>query len=233
MSKRSKVRILIADDHAVFRYGLKALLESEPGFTVVGEAVDGSEVLQLVTALKPTVLMLDLAMPRLTGLEALRDLSSTNGQMRTIMLTAAIEKRQIVEALQLGARGILLKSAAVELVTKCIEKVLAGEYWVGREGVTSLVNYLQSMKQGLDESAEPSLRDFTPREREIISAILTGRMNKEIAATLLISEDTVKRHLSNIFAKAGVSNRLELAIWSRKGWFRQLQPTTLEPGSRS
>jgi DNA-binding NarL/FixJ family response regulator len=137
--------------------------------------------------------------------------------MRTIMLTAAIEKRQIVEALQLGARGILLKSAAVELVTKCIEKVLAGEYWVGREGVTSLVNYLQSMKQGLDESAEPGLRDFTPREREIISAILTGRMNKEIAATLLISEDTVKRHLSNIFAKAGVSNRLELAIWSRKG----------------
>jgi two-component system, NarL family, nitrate/nitrite response regulator NarL len=217
MSKRPKIRILIADDHAVFRYGLKALLESEPGFTVVGEAADGSEILQLVTALKPTVLMLDLAMPRLTGLEALRELSLTNGQMRTIMLTAAIEKRQIVEALQLGARGILLKSAAVELVTKCIEKVLAGEYWVGREGVTSLVEYLHSMKQGSNESAEPSLRDFTPREREIISAILTGRMNKEIAAMLLISEDTVKRHLSNIFAKAGVSNRLELAIWSRKG----------------
>jgi DNA-binding NarL/FixJ family response regulator len=102
-------------------------------------------------------------------------------------------------------------------VTRCIDKVLAGEYWVGREGVTSLVDYLQMMKPGMEHGVEPGSPEFTPREREIISAILTGRMNKEIAAKLLISEDTVKRHLSNIFAKAGVSNRLELAIWSSKG----------------
>jgi two-component system nitrate/nitrite response regulator NarL len=219
MAKRSeRVRILIADDHAVFRYGLRTLLESEPGFTVVGEATDGSEVVPLATALKPHVLMLDLAMPRLTGLEVLRELSSSaNGQMRTILVTAAIEKRQIIEALQLGARGILLKSGAMELVTKCVEKVLADEFWVGREGVTSLVDYLQKMKPGMEQGAGPGSADFTPREREIVSAILAGRMNKEIAAQLFISEDTVKRHLSNIFAKAGVSNRLELAMWSTKG----------------
>jgi two-component system nitrate/nitrite response regulator NarL len=215
MSKKpAKIRILIADDHAVFRYGLRTLLESEPGFTVVGEASDGSEVAKLTSVLKPAVLMLDLAMPRLTGIEVLRELSSTHEKVRTIVLTAAIEKKQIVEALQLGARGILLKDAAIQLVTKCIEKVLVGEYWVGREAVTSLMDYLRVMKQGTQEQAEPSLLEFTPREREIISAILTGSMNREIAARLSISEDTVKRHLSNIFAKAGVSNRLELAIWS-------------------
>jgi two-component system, NarL family, nitrate/nitrite response regulator NarL len=209
-----KIRILIADDHAVFRYGLRTLLESE-GFAVVGEAADGSEVIEVASVLKPAVLMLDLAMPGLAGIDVLRALSSAHGSMRTIVLTAAIEKKQIVEALQLGARAILLKDAAIELVTKCVEKVLADEYWVGREAVTSLVDYLQGMMQNGAEIAQPSMRDFTPREREIISAILTGRMNKEIAAKLLITEDTVKRHLSNIFAKAGVSNRLELAIWSK------------------
>jgi DNA-binding NarL/FixJ family response regulator len=210
---------LIADDHAVFRFGLRSLLESEPGFTVVGEAADGSEVARLTSVLKPAVLMLDLAMPRLTGIEVLRELASAQGEVRTIVLTAAIEKKQIVEALQLGARGILLKDAAIQLVTKCIEKVLAGNYWVGREAVTSLVDYLHKLKRSSEAKPEQSLLKFTPREQQIISAILTGCVNKEIAAKLSISEETVKRHLSNIFAKAGVSNRLELAIWSMNKGF--------------
>jgi DNA-binding NarL/FixJ family response regulator len=217
--KPEKIRILIADDHAVFRYGLRTLLESEPGFMVVGEASDGSEVTKLTSVLKPAVLMLDLAMPGLTGIEVLRELASGHRKVRTIVLTAAIEKKQIVEALQLGARGILLKDAAIQLVTKCIEKVLVGEYWVGREAVTSLMDYLQGMKQGTQEKAEPVVLEFTPREREIISVILTGSMNRDIAARFSISEDTVKRHLSNIFAKARVANRLELAIWAANKGF--------------
>jgi DNA-binding NarL/FixJ family response regulator len=220
MAKKSaSIRILIADDHAVFRYGLRTLLESEPGFTVVGEAADGSEVAKLTSALKPAVLMLDLAMPGLTGIQVLRELASSEGDVRTIVLTAAIEEKQIVEALQLGARGILLKDAAIQLVTKCIEKVLAGEYWVGREAVKSLVDYLHGLKRNTERTTQPGLLKFTPREQEIISAILAGCVNKEIAANLSISEDTVKRHLSNIFAKAGVSNRLELAIWSMNKGF--------------
>jgi two-component system nitrate/nitrite response regulator NarL len=212
--KTATIRILIADDHAVFRYGLRTLLGSEPGFAVVGEAVDGSEVAKLTSVLKPTVLMLDLAMPRLTGIEVLRELASIPHQVRTIVLTAAIEKEQIVEALQLGARGILFKASALQLVTQCIQKVVAGEYWVGHEAVTSLVDYLLGLKQGTEGKAAQNLPEFTPREREIISAIVTGQANKEIAARLSLSEDTVKHHLSNIFDKAGVSNRLELAIWS-------------------
>jgi two-component system nitrate/nitrite response regulator NarL len=219
VKKPASIGILIADDHAVFRFGLRTLLESEPGFTVVGEAVDGSEVAKMTRLLKPAVLMLDLAMPGLTGIQVLHELASVHGEVRTIVLTAAIEKKQIVEALQLGARGILLKDAAIQLVTKCIEKVLAGDYWVGREAVTSLVDYLQGLKQSTEGKAEQRLLNFTPREQEIISAILTGCVNKEIAAKLSISEDTVKRHLSNIFAKAGVSNRLELAVWSMNKGF--------------
>jgi DNA-binding NarL/FixJ family response regulator len=220
VKKPASIGILIADDHAVFRYGLRTLLESEPGFTVVGEAADGSEVAKLTSSLKPAVLMLDIAMPGLTGIQVLRELASAQGEVRTIVLTAAIEKKQIVEALQLGARGILLKDAAIQLVKKCIEKVMAGDYWVGREAVTSLVDYLHGLKQSTGGKAEQKLPHFTPREQEIISAILTGCVNKEIAAKLSISEETVKRHLSNIFAKAGVSNRLELAVWSmNKGFF--------------
>jgi DNA-binding NarL/FixJ family response regulator len=219
MAKRpARIRILIADDHAVFRYGLRALLESEPRFTVVGEAVDGSEVAKLTRELKPAVLMLDLAMPRLTGIEVLRDLASAQDEVRTIVLTAAIEKKQIVEALQLGARGILLKDAAIQLVAECIEKVVAGDFWVGHEAVTSLVDYLCRLKRGTAGTV-PRLKEFTPRENEIISAIVTGCANKEIAIKLSLSEDTVKHHLSNIFDKAGVSNRLELAIWSMNKGF--------------
>jgi two-component system, NarL family, nitrate/nitrite response regulator NarL len=216
--KRARIRILIADDHAVFRYGLRALLESEPRFTVVGEAVDGSEVAKLTRELKPAVLMLDIAMPRLTGIEVLRELASAQGEVRTIVLTAAIEKKQIVEALQLGARGILLKDAAIQLVAECIEKVVAGYFWVGHEAVTSLVDYLCSLKRGTEGPVQ-RLKGFTPRENEIISAIVTGCVNKEIAIKLSLSEDTVKHHLSNIFDKAGVSNRLELAIWSMNKGF--------------
>jgi DNA-binding NarL/FixJ family response regulator len=210
--KPSPVRILIADDHTVFRYGLRTLLGSEPGFTVVGEAADGSEVARLTNILTPAVLMLDIAMPRLAGIEVLRELAAGPFQVRTIVLTAAIEKEQIVGALQLGARAILLKDTALKLVTSCIWRVVAGEYWVGHEAVTSLVDYLQGLKQSGETKATQKLARFTLREREIISAIVTGGANKEIAAKLSLSEDTVKHHLSNIFAKAGVSNRLELAI---------------------
>jgi two-component system nitrate/nitrite response regulator NarL len=221
MAKKSaKIRILIADDHAVFRYGLRTLLDSEPMFKVVGEAVDGSEVAKLMSELKPAVLMLDLAMPRLTGIEVLRDLASAEDAVCVIILTAAIEKRQIVEALQLGARGILLKDAAVPLVTKCIQTVLTGDYWVDHEAVSSLVDYLKRLQKEAPERTSQKAPDFfTPREHEIISAIVSGRANKEIAAKLSISEDTVKHHLSNIFDKAGVSNRLELAIWSMNKGF--------------
>lgn len=210
---RLTVRILIADDHPIFRDGLKRLLESERDFKVVGEACDGAEAVTLTRKLKPEILLLDLAMPRRPGLDALREMSAENHSARVILLTAAAEKGQIVEALQLGARGVVLKDSATQILLKSIRAVMNGEYWVGRESVSNLVHYLRSL---VDSAATPKQRKYglTPRELEIVSAVVAGYANKEIAEHFKISEDTVKHHLSNIFDKVGVSTRLELALFA-------------------
>jgi len=216
-NRRSQpVRIVIADDHPIFRDGLRRLLESEQDLKVIGEACDGVEAVKLARELKPEILLLDLAMPRRHGLEALRELSTapTSSPVRVILLTAAAEKKQIVEALQLGARGVVLKDSATQLLLKSIHTVMAGEYWVGRESVSNLVQYLSALMQSSGEDARRKKFGLTPRELEIVSAVVAGFSNKEIAEYFKISEDTVKHHLSNIFDKLGVSTRLELALFA-------------------
>jgi DNA-binding NarL/FixJ family response regulator len=215
MDNRKPVRIVIADDHPIFRDGLRRLLESEPDLKVIGEAPDGAEAVRLVRQLKPDILLLDLAMPRQPGLEALRDLSTGSpNSVRVILLTAAAEKSQIVEALQLGARGVVLKDSATQLLLKAIHTVMSGEYWVGRESVSNLVQYLRTLVQSSGEEARQKKFGLTPRELEIVSTVVAGYSNKEIAEYCKISEDTVKHHLSNIFDKLGVSTRLELALFA-------------------
>jgi len=210
------IRIVIADDHPIFRDGLRRLLETEPDLKVIGEACDGAEAVKLARQLKPDILLLDLAMPRHPGLEALREMSTSAGSngVRVILLTAAAEKNQIVEALQLGARGVVLKDSATQLLLRSIHTVMSGEYWVGRESVSNLVLYLRSLIQSSGEEARQKKFGLTPRELEIVSAVVAGYSNKEIAEYFKISEDTVKHHLSNIFDKLGVSTRLELALFA-------------------
>jgi len=207
------VRIIIADDHPIFRDGLRRLLESEHDFAVVAEASDGVEAVSLVRKLKPEVLLLDLAMPRRHGIEALREMSSSSMPVRTILLTAAAEKSQIVEALQLGARGLVMKDSATQILLRSIRAVMNGEYWVGRESVSDLVEYLRSLMESSGRRARQAY-GLTPRELQIVSAVVAGYANKEIAEHFKISEDTVKHHLSNIFDKLGVSTRLELALFA-------------------
>ena len=205
------IRILIADDHAIFRDGLRKLLESEPGLTVVGEAVNGEEVVKLSKQVTPDIILLDLAMPVRSGLEALRQLSEPPSTVRVILLTALIERDQIVEALQLGARGIVLKESATQILLKSIRHVMDGEIWVGRESVQDLLLLLNELK----EPAAPRRKEkfgLTPRELDIVSAIVAGSNNRTIATQFSISEQTVKNHLSSIFDKMGVSTRLELAL---------------------
>jgi len=213
-STKAQARILIADDHPIFRDGLKRLLEAERGFKVIGEACDGVEAVSLVRQLRPEILLLDLAMPRRPGLEALRELSTESLSVRVILLTAAAEKEQIVEALQLGARGVVLKDSATQILLKAIHAVMNGEYWVGRESVSNLVQYLRSLIDSSSAASRQKRYGLTPRELEIISAVVAGYANKEIAEHFKISEDTVKHHLSNIFDKLGVSTRLELALFA-------------------
>ena len=206
-------RIVIADDHPIFRDGLRRLLEVESSFKVIGEASDGAEAVKLTRKLKPDVLLLDLAMPNHPGLEAVRELGAGPTSTRIILLTAAVEKEQIVEALQLGARGVVLKESATQLLMDSIRAVMSGQYWVGRETISNLVEYLRTL---LTPPATPKHKKYglTPRELEIISAVVAGYANKDIAAHFRISEDTVKHHLSNVFDKLGVSTRLELALFA-------------------
>lgn len=210
----SPIRILIADDHPILRDGLRKLLEAEPGFAVVGEAADGGEAVQLVQKVTPDILLLDLAMPKMPGLETLRELMGSAASVRTILLTAAIEKRQIAEALQLGARGIVMKESATEVLLKSIRSVMAGQYWIGRESVSNLVKTLQELADSGGEGPRQKTFGLTPREKEVITSIVSGYTNRDIAQKFSISEQTVKHHLTNIFDKLGVSSRLELALFA-------------------
>jgi two-component system, NarL family, nitrate/nitrite response regulator NarL len=204
--------VVLADDHPVVRIGVRNILRDAREFVVSGEAGDGAACVELVRRLKPDVLLLDLSMPTLPGLEALRALSEEVATVRTIILTGAIEEQQILEALQLGARGIVLKDAVADHLVEALRTVTDGRYWLGGQPVATLVLPTRASR----EESAAGARQFglTKRELDVVAAIVDGCTNRDIAAKLRISEDTVKRHLTNVFDKTGVSTRLELALFA-------------------
>ena len=215
MPRNSTVRIVVADDHPVVLVGVRGILASEPEMQVVGEAKDGQEAVRLTRELDPDLLLLDLAMPTLPGLESLRELTTASSRVKTMLLTGSIERKQILEALQLGARGIVLKRAAGDELISGIRAVMDGQYWLGGGPVTNLVPVLKGLMA--EPSEEPHATfGLSPRELEVIGLIVAGCTNRDIATALGIGEDTVKRHLTHIFDKTGVSTRLELALFAMR-----------------
>lgn len=207
MPDTPNIRILIADDHRMFREGLRRLLQTEAGFEIVGEATDGAETLEMTSRLRPDVLLLDVAMPRISGLEVLRRLPDLTS-VHVLLLTAAIEKEEILHSLQSGARGVVMKDFGAEVLVRAIRAIMRGEFWVERSTMADWMDQLRTA-----QSRQTKLH-LTSRELEIVGEIAAGATNREIATRFGISEETVKRHLSNVFDKVGVSNRLELALYA-------------------
>ena len=208
---RIKIKILIADDHAIFRDALRKLLDSEEEITIVGEARNGAECIKKLGELKPDILLLDLRMPDKNGLAVLEELDFNTLPTRVIVLTAAEDDRDVVRAMRLGARGVVLKESAIDLLVKSIHRVHAGEIWLDGHMTAEVINAFSASSKSSARNEKPLLSD---REMEVVQLVAQGFHNKEIGKKLFISEQTVKNHLHNIFDKLGVSDRLELALYA-------------------
>lgn len=209
------ISIVVSDDHAMFRQALRSLLEPEQDLRVIGEAADGIETMRIVSQLKPEILLLDFSLPKANGLEVLEQLSKMEIPTRTILLTADIEHEQVLEALKLGARGLVLKQSALNVLLESIRSVHAGRFWIAQGGVSDLVEAFGRTQPQASSSPAKVTQDFglTPREKQLIALIGAGYTNKDVAKELGVSENTAKHHLTNIFDKLGVSNRLELLLF--------------------
>lgn len=212
LKAQTKIRIVIADDHAVVRFGIKSMLSHEAGFLVVGEAENGETAISQTVELQPDILLLDLQMPRSSGLNAVLSIVRQSPRVRIILLAGAITPSQSLEALQTGARGIVEKTTMVEDLTLAIRTVQVGNYWFDGKQFSNLLE-AQKVLAGKFEAPKRRMYGLTPRELTMIQCIGEGCSNRDISKQLVISEETVKRHLSNIFDKTGVSTRLELALF--------------------
>ncbi|MCX6631976.1 MAG: response regulator transcription factor [Candidatus Solibacter sp.] len=218
---KSKIRIVVADDHPIFRDGLCRLLALEEDFEVVAQAQDGRQVLDVLQQHEPDILLLDLKMPGLDGLATLQRLQIAKNKTRVIVLTASDDKNEFVQAMKLGTSGIVLKQTATELLIKSIRKVHAGEIWLDSHTTAAVIRQFVANDEAPTHSLPPAPpvreRERSPlsqREREIVALVAQGFKNKEMAEKMFISEQTVKNHLHNIFDKLGVSDRLELALYA-------------------
>ncbi len=212
MSKpKQSIRILVADDHAIFRDGLRKLLEASDDAQIVGEASNGVECTKMLPKLKPDILLLDLRMPEKDGLAVLEEVNFEALPTRVIVLTAAEDDRDVVRAMRLGARGVVLKQSASDLLLKSIHKVYDGEIWLDNRMTAEVIDAFKKSAEAGMRREKPLLSD---REKEIVQLVAQGFRNREIGEKLFISEQTVKNHLHNIFDKLGVSDRLELALYA-------------------
>jgi two-component system, NarL family, nitrate/nitrite response regulator NarL len=208
---KQTIRVLMADDHVIFRTGLRKLLATEDDIKIVGEASNGNQCVDMLTKLKPDILLLDLRMPDKGGLAVLEEINVDSLATRVIVLTAGEDDRDAVRAMRLGARGFVLKQSASDLLVNSIHRIHDGEIWLDNGVTAEVMRDFAKDSNGSLRGNKPLLSD---REIQVVQLLAQGYRNREIGQKLLISEQTVKNHLSNIFDKLGVSDRLELALYA-------------------
>lgn len=218
-------RVVIADDECMFRTCLRQLLAVPPsvvkdcygtdvgvGFDVIGEASSGQDTVECVQRTKPDLLLLDVSMPRMSGLEALRELQRTVPETKAIILSGTLDKSQLLTAIQWGAQGIVPKACATDELFQAAVAVLGGQSWVAPSLMTNLMEVLRARPDAAAGAPTPQPFGLTRREREVLGFVVQGCGNKEIALHLSVSEETIKHHLTRMFDKVGAANRLELAL---------------------
>ncbi len=207
-----KIRILLSDDHPLFRSGMKLLLQRQKDIEVVGEASDGAECVKLAKKLKPDMILLDLNMEGVDGLEALPLLKKEIPEACVLMLTVSEDANDLVEALKLGASGYLLKNIDTEFLLDSIRRAANGESVMSPQMAANLANAIRSEKKMAEEKAD--VPHLSPRESQIIQLIAKGSSNKEIARSLDIAESTVKIHVQGILRKLNLTSRVQAAIYA-------------------
>ena len=214
-----KIRVLLVDDHTLFRSGIKSLLQRTDDFEVVGEAGDGLEGIKRVRSLKPDVALLDLHMPGISGLEAVKVISEEMPDVNVLMLTVSEDAQDMMEALRAGACGYLLKNIETDTLVDAIRKAAQGESVVSQQMTAKLIQGVRNPPRV--ESAAVERDRFSPRERDILASLAQGESNKEIARRLDLAESTVKIHVQNIFKKLNMSSRVQVALYAVENGYGQ------------
>lgn len=216
-----EIRLVLADDHAVVRSGTRELLEQQPDLKIIGEASDGNEAVRLAGELQPDVIVMDVRMPAMSGVEATRQIKATYPNVKVLVLTAHDDDEYVFALLQAGANGYLLKTAEIEELVRAIRTVAAGKSALAPEVTGKVVAQFtsgKSLPEVLTETQE-NYDGLTERELDILRLVGQGLSNKQIGKRLFISDRTVQAHLSNIFSKLNVSSRTEAVMYAvRKGW---------------
>lgn len=206
------IRLILADDHPIVLQGLQRLFEREPDFDIVRCCAGGAETIEAVRTSRPDVLVVDLRMADVSGFDVLRSLASEQIDCRSVILTAAMRDGEVAEAIQLGARGIVLKESSPETLVDCVRRVHRGEQWMDQKTVTRALDQIVRR----DPAPGPPPSTLTRRELEVVRLVAEGLRNRVVAERLGISEGTVKVHLNNIYDKLGVDGRLELVLCAQQ-----------------
>ena len=209
------LRVLIVDDHALFRRGLQMVLASEPDIEVVGEASDGAEAVERAKALRPNVVLMDVRMPKRSGIEAASVIRDELPEAKILMLTMSDEEADLYEAIKAGASGYLLKEISIEEVPDAIRSVWAGQSRISPSMASKLLSEFAAMSQRGGDSKGAGAQ-LTPREMQVLKLVAQGLNNKDIAEKLFISENTVKNHIRNILDKLHLHSRMEAVVYAVK-----------------